>query len=119
MSDISQISTSLPIHHRSLRLWGFATLSRKHWTGCHYSLLPNQNGIPDEMLHLAAAIKSCGFQSVVWTMWEMADTKGKTLPRASTSHYSLDKKKVYHTMSERLGHCGTAYRSCGESGELP
>lgn len=33
--------------------------------------------IPDEVLHLTAAMQHCGFRSVVGTMWGMADGDGK------------------------------------------
>ncbi|KAH9041480.1 hypothetical protein EDB83DRAFT_2318223 [Lactarius deliciosus] len=40
-----------------------------------------EDSIPDEALHLTAAMQYCGFRSVVGTMWEMADTDGQDLAK--------------------------------------
>ena len=37
--------------------------------------------IADEALHLTAVMQYCGFQSVVGTMWEIADTDGQDLAK--------------------------------------
>ena len=33
-------------------------------------------GIPDEVVHLAAALQFCGFRSVMGTLWAMEDDDG-------------------------------------------
>lgn len=51
----------------------FAMLSVCHaaeWTDAH---------IPDEALHLTAAMQYCGFRSAVGTLWAMADVDGRDL----------------------------------------
>ena len=35
---------------------------------CCHSAETTEESIPDDMLHLAAAMQSCGLRSVVWTM---------------------------------------------------
>jgi CHAT domain-containing protein len=47
---------------------------------CHTAALTDEN-IEDELLHLSAAMQSCGFRSVVGTMWAMADVGGPELAR--------------------------------------
>ena len=37
---------------------------------------------PDETIHLAAALQFCGFQSVVGTLWELADKAGPIVSKA-------------------------------------
>jgi CHAT domain-containing protein/tetratricopeptide (TPR) repeat protein len=48
---------------------------------CHTAEITNES-IPDEALHLTAAMQYCGFRSVVGTMWEMADTDGRDLAKS-------------------------------------
>jgi CHAT domain-containing protein len=45
---------------------------------CHTAELA-EDGTPDEVLHLTAAMQFSGFRSVVGTMWAMADKDGKDL----------------------------------------
>ena len=47
---------------------------------CHTAEL-TEGSVPDESLHLAAAMQYCGFRSVVGTMWAMADTDGADLSK--------------------------------------
>ncbi|KAF8270114.1 CHAT domain-containing protein [Lactarius quietus] len=49
---------------------------------CCHSAEITEDSIPDEMLHLTAAMRYCGFRSVVGTMWEMADTDGQYLAKS-------------------------------------
>src|SRR6266851_5812002 len=49
-------------------------------SSCHTAEL-TEKSIADEALHLAAAMQSCGFRSVVGTMWAMADIDGPDLAR--------------------------------------
>jgi CHAT domain-containing protein len=49
-------------------------------SGCHTAEL-TEVSIPDEVLHLSAAMQFCGFRSVVGTMWAMADIDGPALAR--------------------------------------
>ena len=49
---------------------------------CCHSAETTDDGIPDEMLHLTAAMQYCGFRSVVGTMWEMADTDRQDLTKS-------------------------------------
>ncbi|KAI9451969.1 CHAT domain-containing protein [Lactarius psammicola] len=49
-------------------------------SACHTAEL-TEDSVADEGLHLAAAIQFCGFQSVVGTMWAMADTDGADLAK--------------------------------------
>ncbi|KAF9058719.1 hypothetical protein BDP27DRAFT_1505484, partial [Rhodocollybia butyracea] len=44
-------------------------------SACH-TAAQSPGGVHDEVIHLAAAMQSCGFQSVVGTMWEMTDVNG-------------------------------------------
>lgn len=48
----------------------FATLSARHTAEL------TEESIPDEVLHLTAAMQYCGFRSAVGTMWATADTDG-------------------------------------------
>ena len=51
----------------------------------------------DEALHLAAAMQYYGFQSVVGTMWAMADTDGRDLAEnLYKSVFSGRKQGIYH-----------------------
>ncbi|KAI0248249.1 CHAT domain-containing protein [Lactifluus subvellereus] len=45
---------------------------------CHTAEL-TEDGTPDEVLHLTAAMQFSGFRSVIGTMWAMADKDGKDL----------------------------------------
>ncbi|KAI0252147.1 CHAT domain-containing protein [Lactifluus subvellereus] len=45
---------------------------------CHTAELA-EDGTPDEVLHLTAAMQFSGFRSVIGTMWAMADEDGKDL----------------------------------------
>jgi len=49
-------------------------------SACHTAELTEES-IVDEVLHLAAAMQFCGFQSVVGTMWAMVDIDGPDLAR--------------------------------------
>jgi CHAT domain len=51
----------------------FAFLSACHGAEC------SDDGTPDEVLHLAAAMQCCGFRSVMGTLWAVADTDGHQL----------------------------------------
>lgn len=44
-------------------------------SACH-SAAQTHDSVPDEVLHLAAAMQFCGFRSVVGTMWAMNDGDG-------------------------------------------
>ncbi|KAI0248467.1 CHAT domain-containing protein [Lactifluus subvellereus] len=65
--------TLLDIVRSQLPAAEFALLS-----ACHTAELTD-GSIPDEALHLTAAMQYCGFRSVVGTMWAMADTDGRDL----------------------------------------
>ncbi|KAI0248471.1 CHAT domain-containing protein [Lactifluus subvellereus] len=65
--------TLLDIVRSQLPAAEFALLS-----ACHTAEL-TEGSIPDEALHLTAAMQYCGFRSVVGTMWAMADTDGRDL----------------------------------------
>ena len=71
---------------------------------CCHSAEITDDGIPDEMLHLAAAMQSCGFRSVVGTMWKMADTDGQDL---ATSFY----KSLFSGQEEGVPYYERAARS--------
>jgi CHAT domain-containing protein len=47
-------------------------------SACHTAELTEES-IPDEALHLTAAMQHCGFRSVVGTLWAMADKDGQDL----------------------------------------
>jgi CHAT domain-containing protein len=47
---------------------------------CHTAELSDEN-IPDEVLHLAAAVHYSGFRSVIGAMWAMADEDGRDLAK--------------------------------------
>jgi hypothetical protein len=47
---------------------------------CHTAELSDES-IPDEVLHLSAAMQYSGFRSVIGTMWAMADEDGQYLAR--------------------------------------
>jgi hypothetical protein len=49
-------------------------------SSCHTAEITD-GSIPDEALHLTAAMQCCGFRSVVGTMWAMADIDGKDLAK--------------------------------------
>lgn len=49
-------------------------------SACHTAELAPQ-GAHDEVLHLATAMQSCGFRSVIGTMWELNDTDGPFFTR--------------------------------------
>jgi CHAT domain-containing protein len=59
----------------------FAFLSASHTA----EVMPD-NGMPDEALHLTAAMLHCGFRSVVGTMWGMADMDGKDVCKRFYKH---------------------------------
>lgn len=44
-------------------------------SACHTAAVDAQ-GTPDEVIHLAAALQFCGFQSVIGTLWAMVDEDG-------------------------------------------
>ena len=67
--------TLLEIVRSQLPAAEFAFLS-----ACHTAEL-TEGSIADEGLHLVAAMKYCGFRSVVGTMWAMADTDGADLSK--------------------------------------
>ena len=67
--------TLLSIVRSQLPAAEFAFLS-----ACHTAEL-TEDSVADEGLHLAAAMQYCGFQSVVGTMWAMADTDGADLSK--------------------------------------
>ena len=90
--------TLLDIVQSQLPNVGFAFLS------CCHSAEITDDGIPDEMLHLAAAMQSCGFRSVVGTMWKMADTDGQDL---ATSLY----KSLFSSQEEGVPYYERAARS--------
>ncbi|KAF9048150.1 CHAT domain-containing protein [Rhodocollybia butyracea] len=62
--------TLLDIIRMNLPNATFAFLS-----ACH-TAAQSPGGVHNEVIHLAAAMQFCGFQSVVGTMWEMADIDG-------------------------------------------
>ena len=64
---------------------------------CHTAELTEESPA-DEALHLAAAMQYCGFQSVVGTMWAMADMDGRDLAKSFyQSVFSSRKQGVpYH-----------------------
>jgi len=73
-----------------------------------FAFLPNcvaepAKDIADEGLHLAAALQSNGFRSVVGTMWAMADEDGRDLAELFyKSLFSSDEQGVpYHQRSAR------------------
>jgi hypothetical protein len=47
---------------------------------CHTAELSDES-IPDEVLHLSAAMQYSGFRGVIGTMWEMADEDGQYLAK--------------------------------------
>jgi hypothetical protein len=47
---------------------------------CH-SAAGDLRGTPDEIIHLAAALQFCGFQSVVGTLWAMGDLDAPNMAR--------------------------------------
>ena len=67
--------TLLDIVRAHLPAAEFAFLS-----ACHTAEV-TEGSIMDEGLHLVAAIKYCGFRSVVGTMWAMADIDGRDLAK--------------------------------------
>ena len=72
--------TLLDIVRSRLATVEFAFLSVCHaaeWT---------EDYIPDEALHLTAAMQFCGFRSVVGTLWAMADTDGQDLSKHFYGH---------------------------------
>jgi len=73
--DGDQRLTLLDIVRSQLPAAEFAFLS-----ACHTAELTDKS-VPDEGLHLAAAIQYCGYRSVVGTMWAMADTDGRDLAK--------------------------------------
>ncbi|PSR99051.1 hypothetical protein PHLCEN_2v4208 [Hermanssonia centrifuga] len=51
-------------------------------SACHSAASDEKKyGIPDEVLHLAAAVQFCGFQSVIGTLWQMEDIDGPEVAR--------------------------------------
>ncbi|KAG8892016.1 hypothetical protein FRB99_003167, partial [Tulasnella sp. 403] len=50
---------------------GLAVLS-----ACHSAAASGEDDVPDEVLHLAAAMQFAGFRSVVGTLWAMMDADG-------------------------------------------
>ncbi|KAI9435229.1 hypothetical protein BJY52DRAFT_1197725 [Lactarius psammicola] len=67
-------------------------------SACHTAEL-TEDSIADEGLHLAAAMRYCGFRSVIGTMWAMADTDGADL---SNQFYK-------YLFSESTGRRGVPY----------
>ncbi|KAI0246757.1 CHAT domain-containing protein [Lactifluus subvellereus] len=65
--------TLLRIAKSHLRIAELAFLA-----ACHTAELAD-DGTPDEVLHLTAAMQFSGFRSVIGTMWAMADKDGKDL----------------------------------------
>jgi CHAT domain-containing protein len=53
----------------------FAFLSACHSAEC------SDDGTPDEVLHLAAAMQCCGFRSVIGTLWAVVDNDGHQLSK--------------------------------------
>ncbi|KAI0059187.1 TPR-like protein [Artomyces pyxidatus] len=49
-------------------------------SACH-SAASSTDGIPDEVIHLAAGMQFCGFRSVVGTLWAMEDEDGPDIAR--------------------------------------
>jgi len=71
---------------------------------CHMAELTDKSPA-DEVLHLAAAMQYCGFQSVVGTMWAMADEDGQDLAENFyKSVFSGRKRGIYYheRMAEAL-----------------
>jgi len=90
--------TLLDIVHSRLPTAEFAFLS-----ACHTAELTEES-IDDEGLHLAAALQYCGFQSVVGTMWAMADTDGRDVSRwfyQSMLSEAGEEEVPYHERSAR------------------
>ena len=69
---------------------------------CHTAELSDEN-IPDEVLHLAAAVHYSGFRSVIGAMWAMADEDGRDLAKYFyRSLFSDEGQRVpYHERSAR------------------
>jgi CHAT domain-containing protein len=69
---------------------------------CKFAFLPGshtaeltQGSIPDEALHIAAAMQHSGFRSVIGSMWETVDGDGQTLAKdVYLSMFSGDDRKV-------------------------
>ncbi|KAI0246227.1 TPR-like protein [Lactifluus subvellereus] len=76
-------SSFLLQHHTHLTLLRIAkshlpTAELAFLAACHTAEL-TEDGTPDEVLHLTAAMQFSGFRSVIGTMWAMADEDGKDL----------------------------------------
>ncbi|KAF8263685.1 CHAT domain-containing protein [Lactarius quietus] len=91
--------TLLEIVRSQLPTAEFAFLS-----ACHTAEL-TEDSIADEGLHLVAAMQYCGFQSVVGTMWAMADTDGADLSKyfyqSIFSESKCQKHVPYHERSAK------------------
>ncbi|KAN0128203.1 CHAT domain containing protein [Lactarius tabidus] len=49
---------------------------------CGHTAEITEGSIPDEALHLTAAMQHCGFRSVVGAMWEVTDVDGQDLAKS-------------------------------------
>jgi CHAT domain-containing protein len=58
-------------------------------SACH-TAEQSPGSVHDEVIHLAAAMQFCGFQSVIGTMWEMADIDGPEMAKDFYSHLFSD-----------------------------
>jgi CHAT domain-containing protein len=55
---------------------GLPTTTKLAFLSACHTAESQDDGAPDEVLHLTAAVQFCGFRSVVGTMWAVADTDG-------------------------------------------
>ncbi|KAI0300338.1 CHAT domain-containing protein [Russula brevipes] len=72
------------VHHLTLLRIAQANLPTAELAflaACHTAERTHDDGAPDEVLHLAAAMQFCGFKSVIGTMWAMMDTDGQVLSK--------------------------------------
>jgi tetratricopeptide (TPR) repeat protein len=68
---------------------------------CHTAELSDES-IPDEVLHLSAAMQYSGFRSVIGTMWEMADEDGQYLAKYFyESMFSDEGQRPYYERSAK------------------
>jgi CHAT domain-containing protein len=69
---------------------------------CHTAEI-SDGSIPDEVLHLSAAVQYSGFRSVIGTMWAMADEDSQHLAKCFyESMFSDKRQKVpYHERSAK------------------
>ena len=88
--------TLLEILRSNLPAAEFAFLS-----ACHTAEMTEGRNM-DEGLHLAAAVQYCGFRSVVWTMWAMADIDGRDLAKYFYKELFYDSRGTpYHEKSTK------------------